>query len=222
MPTTQRSDGLQCKIPLVISGGPWGWVLCSQVIHVAILILDTFLCQQPKLAVCACPQEALAAGSGSVSPIEQRFIWDQTPGTDVSFCHGQNHSLTGYRHVQELHESSACSSHRTFFCPRAVHGHPLGMAADRNARIVHFQPQGFQGNPTLQCLRAILQQFYINPSLHLLIFSCIECAFPYNNFCLHFVHTNSRSAQACCQRPFSLSVWFGCCGSSWNRPSWMP
>lgn len=159
---------------------PWGWVLCSQVLQVAILTLDTFVCQQPKLGVCAFPQETLPTGSGSVSPTEQCYIWNQIclGQTCHGLCHGQNHSPTGYRHVQELCKSSAYSIHRTCFGTQAAtHGHPLGMAADRKARIVHFQPQGFWGNPTLQQLRDILRQFYINPSLYLLIFSYIERAF---------------------------------------------
>lgn len=63
MAITQRSNGLQGKIPMVISEDPWGWVLSSQILQVAILTLDTFLCQQPKLGVCAFPQAALAAAS---------------------------------------------------------------------------------------------------------------------------------------------------------------
>lgn len=35
-------------------------------------------------------------------------------------------------------------------------------------------------------------------STHLLIFSCIECAFNDINFCPHFEHTNSGSLQASC------------------------
>lgn len=224
MAATQRSTGLQCKIPMVISEDPWGWALHSQILQVAILTLDTFLCQQRKLVVCAFPQAALSSAFWiCLSYWPMSYLGSDLLRTDVSLCHGQNHSLTGCRHVQELCGSSACSSHRTCFGTwAAVHGHPLGKAAERKARIVHFQPQAFQGNPTLQQLRAILWQFYINPSLNLLIFSCIKCAFHDNNSCPCFEHTNPRSLQACCWRSVSLSVWFGCCRGSWSRPPWMP
>lgn len=63
---------------------PWGWVLCSQNLQVAILNLDTFLCQQPKLGVCGFLQTALAAAS--VSPIDQCYIWDQSCLGQRSAC----------------------------------------------------------------------------------------------------------------------------------------
>ena len=77
-------------------------------------------------------------------------------------------------------------------------GHPLGTAADRKPSVVHYRPQGLQGNLTIQQLRAMLWHFYINLSLMLTlsIFSCIECVFCDHYFCPHIEHTHSRPLPA--------------------------
>lgn len=195
MATIQRSNDLQCKILVVISGGPMG---------MGALFTESSGCNSSfgHIPLPAAKARCLWLPSNSLGCCFCLTYWpmlylgSELPGTEVSLCHGQNH--TGYRQVQELCGSSACSSHRTCFGTHAVMpGHPLSMAADRKPRTVHFWPQGLKGNPTLQQLRDILWHFYINPSLHLSIFSCIECALHDNGFCPHFEHTHFRSLQAC-------------------------
>lgn len=83
-------------------------------------------------------------------------------------------------------------------------GHPSGTAPDRKPSTVHYRPQGLQGNPTIQQLKAMLWHFYINLSLilNLSSFSCIECVFCDHYFCPHIQHTHSRSLLA----PWALFV----------------
>lgn len=195
MATTQRSNGLQNKILMVAVRTHEDGCSVHRFFRLQFLHwTHSSASSQSQVSVPFLKQPWLLLLE-SVSPIDQ-YLWSDLPETDVSHVSWQNHSLAGCRHAQELCGSSACSSHRTCFGTWAtICGHPLGVAADRKVRIVtstHRVCKGIQ-------LFSSSQPYYSSfTSTHLLIFSCIECAFHDINFCPHLEHTSSRSLQASC------------------------